>query len=296
MVQIETITGKKANLGKNASMSTHPGPAAEVAVETTVPKQGQNLWFLCDSQKELDELLNCLHPQGIRESQLKERLEKRYQDIIHSIHLARKPNLGLKSCDGNQELLNFLRSDLIEVATRLQKGGLGYVEETSEFEARVISLEKLKDFGECVIALQASVIKKFLQGFMAPKQKRRKLQSEDSAKMEEVDEEKKLAEEAEVASALEKWKTAIREAQTFSRMHVLLGMLDACIKWDMSAENARCKVCRKKGEDDKLILCDECNKAFHLFCLRPALYEVPDGEWQCPACQPATARRNSRGR
>ncbi|XP_057604201.1 tyrosine-protein kinase BAZ1B isoform X2 [Hippopotamus amphibius kiboko] len=287
---------KKANLGKNVSMNTQHGPATEIAVETTIPKQGQNLWFLCDSQKELDELLNCLHPQGIRESQLKERLEKRYQDIIHSIHLARKPNLGLKSCDGNQELLNFLRSDLIEVATRLQKGGLGYVEETSEFEARVISLEKLKDFGECVIALQASVIKKFLQGFMAPKQKRRKLQSEDSAKIEEVDEEKKMAEEAKVASALEKWKTAIREAQTFSRMHVLLGMLDACIKWDMSAENARCKVCRKKGEDDKLILCDECNKAFHLFCLRPALYEVPDGEWQCPACQPATARRNSRGR
>ncbi|KAI5139972.1 tyrosine-protein kinase BAZ1B isoform X1 [Manis pentadactyla] len=285
---------KKANLGKNVSMNPQPGP--EISVETTIPKQGQNLWFLCDSQKELDELLNCLHPQGIRESQLKERLEKRYQDIIHSIHLARKPNLGLKSCDGSQELLNFLRSDLIEVATRLQKGGLGYVEETSEFEARVISLVKLKDFGECVIALQASVIKKFLQGFMAPKQKRRKLQSEDSVKTEEVDEEKKMAEEAKVASALEKWKTAIREAQTFSRMHVLLGMLDACIKWDMSAENARCKVCRKKGEDDKLILCDECNKAFHLFCLRPALYEVPDGEWQCPACQPATARRNSRGR
>lgn len=48
---------------------------------------------------------------------------------------------------------------------------------------------------------------------------------------------------------MEKWKTAIREAQTFSRMHVLLGMLDACIKWDMSAENARCKVCRRKGKE-----------------------------------------------
>lgn len=64
----------------------------------------------------------------------------------------------------------------------------------------MISLEKLKDFGECVIALQASVIKKFLQGFMAPKQKRRKLQSEDSSKTEEVDEEKKMAEEAKVSS------------------------------------------------------------------------------------------------
>ncbi|XP_038615111.1 tyrosine-protein kinase BAZ1B isoform X2 [Tachyglossus aculeatus] len=285
--------GRKAAL----SLNSQHGATAETHIETTVPNQGQNLWFLCDSQKELDELLSCLHPQGVRESQLKERLQKRYQDITHSIHLARKQNLGLKSCDGNQELLSFLRSDLIEVATRLQKGGLGYVDETSEFEARVFSLESLKDFGECVISLQASVIKKFLQGFMAPKQKRRKHQGEDSvAKTEEVDEEKKMAEEAKVASALEKWKAAIREAQTFSRMHVLLGMLDACIKWDMSAENARCKVCRKKGEDDKLILCDECNKAFHLFCLRPALYEIPDGEWQCPACQPAAARRSSRGR
>ncbi|TNN01484.1 hypothetical protein fugu_010866 [Takifugu bimaculatus] len=64
----------------------------------------------------------------------------------------------------------------------------------------------------------------------------------------------------------------------------------------MSAENARCKVCRKKGDDEKLILCDECNKAFHLFCLRPALYRIPVGEWRCLACQPTVARRGSRSR
>ncbi|MEQ2216000.1 hypothetical protein XENOCAPTIV_009254, partial [Xenoophorus captivus] len=48
------------------------------------------------------------------------------------------------------------------------------------------------------------------------------------------------------------------------------------------------------GDDEKLILCDECNKAFHLFCLRPALYRIPAGEWRCPACQPTVARRGSR--
>lgn len=37
------LLGKKANLGKNASVNAHHGPALE-AVETTVPKQGQNLW------------------------------------------------------------------------------------------------------------------------------------------------------------------------------------------------------------------------------------------------------------
>uniref|UniRef100_A0A673LGN3 Tyrosine-protein kinase BAZ1B n=1 Tax=Sinocyclocheilus rhinocerous TaxID=307959 RepID=A0A673LGN3_9TELE len=269
----------------------------ESCIETTVPKQGQNLWFVCDSQKDLDELIESLHPQGVRESELKLRLQVNYQEILHSIHLTKKGNPGLKTCDGYQELLKYLRSDINEVASRLQKGGLGNMEDTSEFEERVHDLEKLQDFGECVITLQESVIKKFLQGFMAPKQKKKKKTGgEESTTAEEVDDQKRLAEEARVATAVEKWKTAVREAQTFSRMHVLLGMLDACIKWDMSAENARCKVCRKKGEDDKLILCDECNKAFHLFCLRPALYRIPAGEWLCPACQPTIARRSSRGR
>uniref|UniRef100_A0A8C1GIA3 Tyrosine-protein kinase BAZ1B n=1 Tax=Cyprinus carpio TaxID=7962 RepID=A0A8C1GIA3_CYPCA len=295
----ETEDGEKEDEGSIVSTSNENGqqgaPVPESCIETTVPKQGQNLWFVCDSQKDLDELIESLHPQGVRESELKLRLQVKYQEILHSIHLTKKGNPGLKTCDGYQELLKYLRSDIIEVASRLQKGGLGNMEDTSDFEERVHDLEKLQDFGECVITLQESVIKKFLQGFMAPK-KKKKTGGEESTTAEEVDDQKRLAEEARVATAVEKWKTAVREAQTFSRMHVLLGMLDACIKWDMSAENARCKVCRRKGEDDKLILCDECNKAFHLFCLRPALYRIPAGEWLCPACQPTIARRSSRGR
>lgn len=46
------------------------------------PKTGQNLWFTYDSVKELDDLINSLHPQGIRENHLKAELKKRY-DIVH---------------------------------------------------------------------------------------------------------------------------------------------------------------------------------------------------------------------
>ncbi|XP_019950591.1 tyrosine-protein kinase BAZ1B isoform X2 [Paralichthys olivaceus] len=279
------------------SEGAQQGAAPDVCIETTIPNQGQNLWFICDNTAELEELVESLHSQGVRESELKAKIQNRYQDIIHSIHLTRKGKLGLRTCDGFEELLKYLRSDIQEVASRLQKGGLGYLDDNIDIEEQLKDTESLKDFGECIITIQACVIKKFLQGFMAPKQKKKKRQGgEESSKTEEVDEEKRLAEEARVATAVEKWKTAIREAQTFSRMHVLLGMLDACIKWDMSAENARCKVCRRKGDDEKLILCDECNKAFHLFCLRPALYRIPAGEWRCPACQPTVARRGSRSR
>ncbi|XP_068173733.1 tyrosine-protein kinase BAZ1B [Antennarius striatus] len=287
-----------ASIDGAISEGAQQGAAADVCIGTTIPKQGQNLWFICDSTAELEELVESLHPQGVRESELKAKIKNRYQDILHSIHLTRKPKLGLRTCDGYAELLKYLRSDIQEVASRLQKGGLGYLDDNIDIEDQMKDMESLKDFGECIITIQACVIKKFLQGFMAPKQKKKKKTGgeESSSKTEEVDEEKRLAEEARVATAVEKWKTAIRESQTFSRMHVLLGMLDACIKWDMSAENARCKVCRRKGDDEKLILCDECNKAFHLFCLRPALYRIPVGEWLCPACQPTVARRGSRSR
>ncbi|XP_068565315.1 tyrosine-protein kinase BAZ1B isoform X2 [Cebidichthys violaceus] len=279
------------------SEGAQQGAAADVCIETTIPNQGQNLWFVCDNSAELEELVESLHPQGVRESALKAKIQSRYQDVLHSVHLSRKGKLGLRTCDGFTELLNYLRSDIQEVASRLHKGGLGYLDDNVDIEEQLKDMENLKDFGECIITIQACVIKKFLQGFMAPKQKKKKKQGgEESSKAEEVDDEKRLAEEARVATAVEKWKTALREAQTFSRMHVLLGMLDACIKWDMSAENARCKVCRRKGDDEKLILCDECNKAFHLFCLRPALYGIPTGEWLCPACQPTVARRGSRSR
>lgn len=66
-----------------------------------------------------------------------------YQEILHSIHLTKKGNPGLKICDGYQELLKFLRTDIIEVASRLQKGGLGYMEDTSEFEERVRNLKSM---------------------------------------------------------------------------------------------------------------------------------------------------------
>ena len=41
--------------------------------------------------------------------------------------------------------------------------------------------------------------------------------------------------------------------------------LDACIK------------CQKLNEQDKLLLCDKCDRGCHIFCLTPPLPEVPKG-------------------
>jgi hypothetical protein len=33
-----------------------------------------------------------------------------------------------------------------------------------------------------------------------------------------------------------------------------------------------------------MLLCDKCNKGFHLECLNPPLKQVPAGDWFCPDC------------
>ncbi|RRT71968.1 hypothetical protein B296_00012145 [Ensete ventricosum] len=46
----------------------------------------------------------------------------------------------------------------------------------------------------------------------------------------------------------------------------------------------RCQECGSGESDDELLLCDRCDRGFHLFCLRPILACVPKGLWFCPSC------------
>ena len=45
-----------------------------------------------------------------------------------------------------------------------------------------------------------------------------------------------------------------------------------------------CELCNGGHREDKIILCDKCDRGCHLFCLQPPLEQVPDGEWICPLC------------
>lgn len=39
-----------------------------------------------------------------------------------------------------------------------------------------------------------------------------------------------------------------------------------------------CHVCGIKQDPDKQLLCDECDMAFHMYCLDPPLTSIPDDE------------------
>ncbi|KAJ7427209.1 E3 ubiquitin-protein ligase UHRF1 [Willisornis vidua] len=47
-----------------------------------------------------------------------------------------------------------------------------------------------------------------------------------------------------------------------------------------------CYICGGKQDPDKQLMCDECDMAFHIYCLNPPLSSIPDDEdWYCPECR-----------
>ena len=44
-----------------------------------------------------------------------------------------------------------------------------------------------------------------------------------------------------------------------------------------------CVVCERPDDEPNMLVCD-CKKGYHIYCLTPALEEVPEGDWKCPKC------------
>ena len=42
-----------------------------------------------------------------------------------------------------------------------------------------------------------------------------------------------------------------------------------------------CRVCGSKSDAAVMLLCDACNRGFHIWCLKDPLPEVPIGHWYC---------------
>ena len=42
-----------------------------------------------------------------------------------------------------------------------------------------------------------------------------------------------------------------------------------------------CEGCGSRGDEPNLLLCDECDISYHIYCIKPPLQTVPEGGWKC---------------
>lgn len=53
---------------------------------------------------------------------------------------------------------------------------------------------------------------------------------------------------------------------------------------DQESYNQICEQCRSGLHAEVMLLCDRCNKGWHIYCLSPPLKRVPPGNWYCSEC------------
>lgn len=81
-------------------------------------------------------------------------------------------------------------------------------------------------------------------------------------------------------------------------MYLHYNILYDAISWSRSAARTNCSVCRRAKDPEFTLLCDDCNKGYHTYCLKPKLKTIPEGNWYCPKCHPEdfVVKRNARKR
>ncbi|PWN54457.1 hypothetical protein IE53DRAFT_323024, partial [Violaceomyces palustris] len=50
------------------------------------------------------------------------------------------------------------------------------------------------------------------------------------------------------------------------------------------AEEQMCEICLRGDDGINMLLCDECNRGYHMYCLQPPLTSIPKSQWFCPPC------------
>lgn len=80
-----------------------------------------------------------------------------------------------------------------------------------------------------------------------------------------------------------------------SQIYVNMYIFEKSLNWDMSAMKTanKCRICRRKANDE-MILCDKCNRGYHIYCLKPPITSIDEieGDWFCYTCVPSSDSSN----
>nr|XP_015199916.1 PREDICTED: bromodomain adjacent to zinc finger domain protein 2A [Lepisosteus oculatus] len=90
--------------------------------------------------------------------------------------------------------------------------------------------------------------------------------------------------ESEITPRLRLWRQSLDRCRSAAQLALCLLQLERAIAWERSVVKVTCLVCRKGDNDESLLLCDGCDRGCHMYCLRPKMTAIPEGDWFCPVC------------
>uniref|UniRef100_A0A673CVY1 Bromodomain adjacent to zinc finger domain 2B n=1 Tax=Sphaeramia orbicularis TaxID=375764 RepID=A0A673CVY1_9TELE len=90
--------------------------------------------------------------------------------------------------------------------------------------------------------------------------------------------------EEDVVPGMKSWHKALAEVRSAAQLSLCIQQLQKSIAWERAIMKVQCQLCQKGDNEEMLLLCDGCDKGCHMYCHKPRITAVPDGDWFCPAC------------
>ncbi|XP_033367334.1 bromodomain adjacent to zinc finger domain protein 2A [Parus major] len=88
----------------------------------------------------------------------------------------------------------------------------------------------------------------------------------------------------EITPRVRTWRQTLERCRSAAQVSLCIFQLEKSIAWEKSVNRVTCLVCRRGDDDEHLLLCDGCDRGCHLYCHRPRMTEVPEGDWFCSVC------------
>ncbi|XP_039193275.1 bromodomain adjacent to zinc finger domain protein 2A isoform X2 [Crotalus tigris] len=295
-----------------------------------IPPEMQSGWWWLQDPKELEAVVEVLHPRGIREKALQKHLSK-HKDYLRDVcaRAANDPIFKIHS-----EVASHLISQeaLVQwsMSERAFETDLSVLQWVEELEQRVLMADLQirgwtspdpdsvrKDLRYCereLELLEDITVKNKREGPVLQRDSNNPL---DLAVLHLADLEQNLerrylreplwpphevvVEKAlltnpstleqdtteityEITPRMRTWRQTLERCHSAAQVSLCIYQLELSIAWEKSVVRATCLVCRKGDDDENLLLCDSCDRGCHLYCHRPKMAEVPDGDWFCSLC------------
>ena len=163
-------------------------------------------------------------------------------------------------------------------------------------------LRRVKDLASAILQIGQMVDAKFFKPPLGEgeKEKKKRLKEEEKRKKEREaaaeaaedgdGEEPSRAEQPPPPPALltplQEWENSLMGNTSYAQLFVHLTTLESSVSWSKSLLNTKCRICRRKTDPENMLICDGCDRGYHMYCLKPKLKAVPKGDWFCYDCKP----------
>uniref|UniRef100_A0A8C3JJV5 Bromodomain adjacent to zinc finger domain 2A n=1 Tax=Calidris pygmaea TaxID=425635 RepID=A0A8C3JJV5_9CHAR len=292
--------------------------------EQPVPPEMQSGWWWLQDPEELEAVARALHPRGIREKALHKHLTK-HKEFLREVCqrggglLAYETDLAVlqwveeleqrvlmadlqirgwtcPSPDSTREDLQYCEhkvEPLEDITVRSRRDGLPLCRErTNPLDLAVLRLA----------ALEQNVERRYLKEPLWPLHEvvveKAVLSSPEELSLGPTE----IA--YEITPRVRTWRQTLERCRSAAQVSLCIYQLEKSIAWEKSVNRVTCLVCRRGDDDEHLLLCDGCDRGCHLYCHRPKMTEVPEGDWFCSVCagqyrdpvSPRRGKKRKRGR